>query len=288
MAGQGLDQQQVYALIARLAGQANILTIPRLFIDWTGDHISALLLAQVIYWSSRTEDPEGWFYKSAKEWEAELGISDYQLARATKKLAEAGLTTKLKKAGGAPTLHYRLDQEHFLDWISEKLGNGFLGPPEMDSRESGQSISERVENPFPSNSAMDSRKSGQSLTETTAETTDRENLSNDSKELHIIIRQEDAERIAWYIQDLGRELHDQASAKASASRACRLYATSGLALGDFLDLLQTARVRTQRYSASIKAEPTPTANGWGAKPKMAYYFAVLEDLVQQQTARTAS
>jgi len=120
-----LDQRQVYQLIERFAGQANVLTIPRLFIDWTGDHISALLLSQIIYWSSRTRDSEGWFYKSAKEWEEELSISDYQLSRATKKLGDAGVETKLKKIQGAPTLHYRIDQDGFLNWISEKLGNGF-------------------------------------------------------------------------------------------------------------------------------------------------------------------
>ena len=86
-----LDQRQVYHLIERFAGQANVLTIPRLFIDWTGDHISALLLSQIIYWSSRTTAADGWFYKSAKEWQDELGISDYQLARATKKLEAAGV-----------------------------------------------------------------------------------------------------------------------------------------------------------------------------------------------------
>ena len=89
-----LDQRQVYHLIERFAGQANVLTIPRLFIDWTGDHISALLLSQIIYWSSRTKDADGWFYKSAKDWEDELRISDYQLARATKKLRDAGVVTK--------------------------------------------------------------------------------------------------------------------------------------------------------------------------------------------------
>ena len=72
MPDRDFDQQQVYALIAQFSGQANILTIPRLFIDWTGDHLTALLLSQIIYWSSRTNDPDGWFYKSAKEWEEEL------------------------------------------------------------------------------------------------------------------------------------------------------------------------------------------------------------------------
>ena len=137
MPSRGLDQQQVYALITQVVGQANILTIPRLFIDWTGDHITALFLSQVIYWSSRTDDRDGWFYKSAKEWQEELSISDYQLARATKKLAVAGLKTKLRKVMGAPTLHYRVDQEEFLKWISEKLGNGFRGNSEKHFRNTG-------------------------------------------------------------------------------------------------------------------------------------------------------
>jgi hypothetical protein len=279
MPARGLDQQQVYALIARLAGQANILTIPRLFIDWAGDHIAALLLSQIVYWSSRTDDPDGWFYKSAKDWEGELGISDYQLARATKKLADAGVQTKLKKVAGAPTLHYRLDEQRFLAWISEKLGNGFPTPSEADFRETGEWISEDLENALPRNSDADPVETRESLTETTAETTSREDNSNNSNDRHVIMSTSDAERIAWYIRDLARELHDQAPMKSSASRACGLFAASGLPLDDFLDLMQAARIRTQRYSASIKAVPVTSNGSRPVKPKMAYFFGVLEDLL---------
>ena len=157
-----LDQRQVYHLIERFAGQANVLTIPRLFIDWTGDHISALLLSQIIYWFSRTKDSDGWFYKSAKEWQDELGISDYQLAR---------------------------------------------------------------------------------------------------------------------------ELGDQAPLTSTTTRLTNLYRNSGLELDTFLDLLIAARGITQERTAAIR---TPRPDGPGPKPKMAYWFTVLEDLIGQAQAATGT
>lgn len=262
MPSRGLDQQQVYALITRLTGQANILTIPRLFIDWTGDHITALFLSQVIYWSSRTDDPEGWFYKSAKEWEEELSISDYQLARATKKLAEAGLETKLRKIMGAPTQHYRIDQETFLKWISEKLGNGIPKDSEMDFEESRRSISK-----FPSNP----------LTETTAEINNQRSfeISKDqTKRLNITI--DDRSLIGRYMEDFAREFRDEAPLASSTTRACRIYVTSGLSMDEFITALLEARRRTQENSGSIQ-KPASKGNV-GEKSKMAYFFRVLEDV----------
>ena len=85
-----INQRIVFDLIARFSGQANILTIPRPFIDWLdGDHLASLLLSQIFYWSSRTADPDGWFYKSARDWTDELGMSTYQQNRAVKKLTVA-------------------------------------------------------------------------------------------------------------------------------------------------------------------------------------------------------
>jgi hypothetical protein len=278
----GLDQKTVYALIARVAGQANVLTIPRLFIDWTGDHISALLLSQIIYWSSRTTDAEGWFYKSAKEWEEELGISDYQLTRATKKLGEAGVATKLRKVRGAPTLHYRLDRDAFLVWISEKLGNGFLAPPGIDSPETGKWISDSAGDPFPINSTMDSRVTRESLTKTTAETTTERPVEASTGQPPKLIRFGDREVVSRYVTDLARELNDQAPLPSSVTRACNLYVDSGRPLDDFCQLLLEARRRTQEHSGTIR-QPLKEGGFSGlTKPKMGYFFAVLEDLLARQ------
>lgn len=50
----------------------------------------------------------------------------------------------------------------------------------------------------------------------------------------------------------------------SATRAANFYAASGLELEEFLDLVQAARVRTKRYTASIRTE----RNEQSVKPKM--------------------
>lgn len=100
-------------------------------------------------------------------------------------------------------------------------------------------------------------------------------LSNSSNDPSLSMSKEETERIAWVIRDVSRELGDTAPVKSSATRAANLYARSGLELEEFLDLVQAARVRTKRYTASIKTE----RNEQGVKPKMSYLFAVLEDLM---------
>lgn len=57
----------------------------------------ALMLSQALYWSSRTSDTSGWFYKSQAEWEAETGLSRREQETARKRLKELGLIEELKK-----------------------------------------------------------------------------------------------------------------------------------------------------------------------------------------------
>jgi len=108
------NQKDIFNLIRQLTGQANILTIPRIFIHYTGSVEAALLLSQIIYWSDR--NPRGpWFYKSYKEWEQEIGLSIKKLRRAANILKVKKLIkTKVKKANGSPTLHYLFDQDAFI------------------------------------------------------------------------------------------------------------------------------------------------------------------------------
>jgi hypothetical protein len=117
-------QKQVYSLIRDMTGQANILTIPRLFIDLTGaDHKAALLLSQLVYWSERTKDPDGWVHKSYKEWYQELVLTQAEVMRIIKKLAPFGVETILRKVGTAPKLHYRINQRLFTNSIMNFVDN---------------------------------------------------------------------------------------------------------------------------------------------------------------------
>jgi len=116
------NQQIVFETIKNIVGQANILTIPRVFIDMLGDIETALFLSQVIYWSDRGKQFGGWFYKTYQEWERELGLNEYKIRKAKKKLEELGiLQTKIKKADGNPTVHYKLLIKPFEDWFLQNL-----------------------------------------------------------------------------------------------------------------------------------------------------------------------
>jgi hypothetical protein len=106
--------EQIKGVIRQFTGQANVITTPRAFIKFTGDHISAMLLAQVVYWSDRTDDPDGWFWKSDKEWAEELCLSSYQVRRATARLAELGVEHAVRRHCGTPTSHYRLNFDTFI------------------------------------------------------------------------------------------------------------------------------------------------------------------------------
>jgi hypothetical protein len=119
-----LNIDEIYRLIRNLVGQAHILTIPRVFIDYTGNISSALLLGQLIYWSERTTRLDGYIWKSYKEWEEELSLSKYQVCKAVKVLKNLGiLKTVVRKAEGSPTVHYKLDEVEFSKSIVKFLNN---------------------------------------------------------------------------------------------------------------------------------------------------------------------
>ena len=60
----------------------NILTVldrpiafQRAFVKLTDSINAALMLSQAVYWSSRTGDPGGWFWKTQSQWEDETGLT---------------------------------------------------------------------------------------------------------------------------------------------------------------------------------------------------------------------
>jgi hypothetical protein len=118
-------REATLATIRTLTGQANILTIPREFINYTGSLDCALFLSQLLYWSDKAGRSDGFIYKSYEDWKTEIHLSEYEVRKAANKLKGLGiLETKLKKANGSPTLHYRLDfdkfSESFLNFLQEQ------------------------------------------------------------------------------------------------------------------------------------------------------------------------
>ena len=137
------NRDYISSIITQFSGQNNIIPIPTIYIRIIEDYPSAALLNQMIYWSDRTSRKDGYFYKSYNEWYEELHLTEYQVRRATKKLKSFGFVdTALKKANGAPTLHYKVDTKEVSEWILKKLKNGNLRNSRMDSEETQESLTE--------------------------------------------------------------------------------------------------------------------------------------------------
>uniref|UniRef100_A0A6M3JQI8 Uncharacterized protein n=1 Tax=viral metagenome TaxID=1070528 RepID=A0A6M3JQI8_9ZZZZ len=110
------NQKDIFSIIKQLAGQANILTIPRIFINFMGSLEGGLFLSQLLFWSDRTKNKYGWFWKTYKDWTSETCLTEYQVRKAAKFCEEMlFLKTKVKKANGNPTLHYKINMEAFIN-----------------------------------------------------------------------------------------------------------------------------------------------------------------------------
>lgn len=142
-------------ILRKMSGQDSVITIPKIYIDFTGDLTTAAILNQLVFYSDKGKRSDGFFYKSYKEWEEETGLTKRQVSYSIGKIKELGLVeTKLKKANGSPTIHYKLDYDKLLDSIVTKCHY-------------------RLEQ----NVTIDSDKVSQSLTENTTENTTENNIS---------------------------------------------------------------------------------------------------------------
>ncbi len=170
-------RDEILSLIKEISGQQSMLVLPRLLIDITLDIKSALLLSQLIYWSDRTADRNGWIYKSHKDWQTELGLNRYFLDKARDRLIQLGLIeVKIKKANGSPTMHFRVK----ADALGKTL-NSLLRATEPDKT--------KCRNLANGNARVWQNKMSKfskSLTETTTEITtqtDIEDINNNKKNL---------------------------------------------------------------------------------------------------------
>ncbi|MDA1657902.1 conserved phage C-terminal domain-containing protein [Bacillus cereus group sp. TH150LC] len=155
----------IRTIISQISGQENIVVVPKLFVKLTGDLTTAILLNQIVFYSDKSKRTDGFFYKTYKEWEEEICLTERQVRYSTKKLVNDGLVeTALKKANGAPTVHYKLDYNKLVE-----------------------SILTLCQNPTLQSVGIHSDKTSESLTEITTETTTKittlkDNMSSDQKE----------------------------------------------------------------------------------------------------------
>ena len=80
----------------------------RIFVKLTGSVTAALMLSQALYWSKRTSDSDGWFYKVQTEWEEETGMGRYEQEGARKSLRGKSFWEE-KRIGCPAKLFYRIN-----------------------------------------------------------------------------------------------------------------------------------------------------------------------------------
>ena len=84
-------RDEVLDLIRQHLGRVNLIPVPVLFLGLTGDTDSTLLLTQLLYWTERARDDDGWVFKARHDWCAELHLNRYKLDTARRRLRDLGL-----------------------------------------------------------------------------------------------------------------------------------------------------------------------------------------------------
>lgn len=115
----------------------------RPLVDVCGSVSGALLLSQAIYWQrivDKRGEPEGWFYKTGKEWLEETGMHREEFQTARRKLVESGVL-KYEVRGMPARCFYQVQVEVLSLRLSRKLDCGNptyknAGTPPTSVRES--------------------------------------------------------------------------------------------------------------------------------------------------------
>ena len=78
----------------------------------------ALMLSQLVYWTSRSKSAEGWIYKTQAEWTQETGLTRTEQENARKKLLELGFISE-KKMGVPCRVFFRVERENLYQALVE-------------------------------------------------------------------------------------------------------------------------------------------------------------------------
>jgi DnaD/phage-associated family protein len=83
-----------------------------------GSVVAALFLSQLMYWSDKGKDKEGWIWKTRAEMEEETGLSRSEQDTARKVLGEHGVLEE-KRAGTPAKMHYRIKWDELCKLVGD-------------------------------------------------------------------------------------------------------------------------------------------------------------------------
>ncbi len=128
---------------------ATLLTRPiafhRIFAAVGGGACAGLFLSQAFYWTPRTKDADGWFYKTQQEWEEETALTRREQESVRKQLAAKNLLEE-KKEGVPCRLYYRINKEGLMRAINAHLEAANCSEPQfVQKRQAGMAESAKLE-----------------------------------------------------------------------------------------------------------------------------------------------
>jgi hypothetical protein len=94
----------------------------RVFAEIGGGVAAGLMLSQAWYWSQRTDDPNGWFWKTAQDWQEETALTRREQEGARRSLRATGFWQE-ERRGVPAKLFFRIDVKKLAASLSRK-GNG--------------------------------------------------------------------------------------------------------------------------------------------------------------------
>lgn len=105
----------------------------------------SLMLSQMVYWSKRTKDQNGYFYKTQEEWLEETGLTRYEQEGARKRLKELGFISEHKH--GVPCkVHFKVNHECLYSALIQYVENQQTGMWKNHKLDSGKTTNKDAEN----------------------------------------------------------------------------------------------------------------------------------------------
>lgn len=156
------SKNPILQTLLSMVGQSNVITVHRPLVDFLGSLEAAMLLGQLLYWTSRSV-MGGWVAKSDQDFQDELCLARHSVRAAGDVLAGRKLVViEVRRFNRTPTKHYRVDMSEL-----ERQWGEFV---QSDCLKSDRRLSEIEQSDYP-NSDNGLSENEQSLTEITTETT---------------------------------------------------------------------------------------------------------------------
>jgi hypothetical protein len=121
---QTLSSEQVCNLLQDLLDRP--IAFHRCFAQISGSVLAGLMLSQAVYWSKRTKNESGWFWKTQHEWFKETFMNRSEQERARRKLREKGFMEE-KRRGVPAKNYYRVRMEAVKSALLSEQAR--FGPP---------------------------------------------------------------------------------------------------------------------------------------------------------------